>query len=94
MEERGGKKGSLPKICYSYPIMMKLGSYTLSKEGPKYMNHVAYPLSSADISIFSLETSKIRYIKKYRYRLHFDTNFLILLTFVESLKIFLIKTWL
>ena len=53
------------------------------------MNHVTYSLCSADISIFSLEISKICYTKKYRYRLYFDTLVLILLTFIESLKIFL-----
>ena len=26
---------SLRKICHTYPIVMKLGSYTLCKEGPK-----------------------------------------------------------
>ena len=42
---------------------------------------MTHPLSYADISIFLLE------ITKYKYRLHFDLYFLILLTF-ESLKIF------
>ena len=55
------------------------------------MNHVPHPLSSADISFFSPEISKFCYIKKYRYRLHFGTQFLIFLTFIESLSIFLIK---
>ena len=55
------------------------------------MNHVTRPLSSADISISSSEISKFCYIKKYRYRLHFGAQFLILLTFFESLKIFLIN---
>ena len=32
------------------------------------MNHVTHPLSSADISIFSPESSKFCYIKKYNYR--------------------------
>ena len=45
------------------------------------MNHVTHSLSSADISIFSLEISKFCNIKKYRYRLHF----------VESLKNVLIN---
>ena len=56
------------------------------------MNHVTHPLSSADISNFSPEISKFCYIKKYMYRLHFDTKFLILLTFLETVKIVLIKT--
>ena len=29
------QKGLLPKICHTYPTMMKLGSYTLPKEDPK-----------------------------------------------------------
>ena len=37
------------------------------------MNHLTHPLSFAEISIFSAEFSKICYIKKYRYRLHFGT---------------------
>ena len=40
---------------------------------------------------FFLESSKFCYVKKYRYRLHFSTEFLILLTFSESLKIALIN---
>ena len=55
------------------------------------MNHETHPLSSADMSNFSPEISKFCYIKKYMYRLHFDTKFLILLAFLESLKIVLIK---
>ena len=55
------------------------------------MNHVTHTLSSANISIFSPEISKFCYIKKYRYRLHFGTQFLFFLTFIESLRIFLIK---
>ena len=55
------------------------------------MNHVTHPPSSADISIFSPEISKFCYIKKYSYRLHFNAEFLILLTFLESLKIYLIN---
>ena len=39
----------------------------------KYINHVTHPLISAGISIFSPEISKFCYIKKYRYRLDFDT---------------------
>ena len=48
-------------------------------------------MSSADISFFSPEISKYCNIKKYRYRLYFDTYFQILLTFFESLKIVLMK---
>ena len=55
------------------------------------MNHVTHPLSSADISIFSSEISKFCYIKKYRYRLNFSTEFLIILDFLECLQICLIN---
>ena len=69
MEE--GKRGPLPyKICHTYPTMMKLGT-TLLKEDPKIMN-VKHLLSSAGISIFSLEISNFCCIRKYKYKLHFD----------------------
>ena len=55
------------------------------------MNHVTHPLTSAYINTYSLEISKICYIKKDRYRLYFSTKFLILLAFRESLKVFLIN---
>ena len=61
----GGQKGpTLPKICHTYPTMMKLGTV---------IPHVTHPLSSADVSNFLLEISKCCYIKKYRYRFHLDT---------------------
>ena len=50
------------------------------------MNHVTHPMSRADISNFSPEIIKFCYIKKYMNRLHFDTKFLSLLTFLESLR--------
>ena len=52
------------------------------------MNHVKHPLSSADVINFSLEISKFCYIKQDTHRFHFDALFPILLTFLESLKIF------
>ena len=55
------------------------------------MNYVIHPMSPAGISNFLPEISKFCYIKKYMYRLHFDTKLLILLTFLESIKIVLIK---
>ena len=86
------KKAPLPKLCHVYPTMMKLGTVIPhQKRSKKFMNHVTHPLSSADISNFSQEIRKFCYIKKYMYRLHFDTKFLILLTFLEFLKIVLIK---
>ena len=55
------------------------------------MNHVTHPLSSADVSFLLPGISKSANIKKYRHRLHFGSQFLILLTFLESLKIFSIN---
>ena len=55
------------------------------------MNQVTNPLSSADTNIFLPKVSKLCYIKKCRYRLRFNTQCLILLTFLESLKIVLIN---
>ena len=55
------------------------------------MNHVTHTLTSADISIFLPEISRFCYIKKYRYRLNFSTQFLILLAFFQSLSLFLIN---
>ena len=47
--------------------------YLTQRRSKNYMNHVTHHLSSADISIFSPEISKFCYIKKYIYRLYFDT---------------------
>ena len=61
--------------------MMKLGTVIpCLKKIQKYVNHVTYPLSSTDISIFSLKIRKFCSIKKCRYKLHFVTQFLILLS--------------
>ena len=57
------------------------------------MNHVTHPMSPAEISSFSPEIIKFCYIKKYMYRLHFDTTFLIILAFFESLRIVLIMAF-
>ena len=83
--ERVAKRVPIPKICHTYPTVMKLGTIIpyLTKT-QKHINHVTHLLSSADISIFLLEI-----IKKYGYTLHFDTYFLILLTFFRSFKVVL-----
>ena len=87
----GDKKAPFPKtshISYNHEILLLI---PYLKKTQKHMNPVTYSLSSADISIFSLEIKKLCYIKDYRNRLHFDAWFLILSTFFEFLKIFLIK---
>ena len=55
-------------------------SYTLPTEDPKNIQS----LSSADITIFSLEISNFCYIKTYKCRLHFNVQFLILLLFFSE----------
>ena len=91
----GGSPPSLKSytcMCHTYPTMMKL--YTVrpyQKKSKKYINHMTHPLSSADITIFSPEICKFLSIKKYRYNFRFDKKFVILVTFLESLKIVSIK---
>ena len=80
------------KICNTYPTMMKLDTViTYLKKTQKVYESCDTALSYAGISICSPELRKFCYIKKYRYRLHFDTSFLVLLTFLEHLKIVLIN---
>ena len=83
------KKTSLPKICHTYPTMMKLGTtIPYLKEIKKiYESRDATP----DFYWHQLFFSKFCCVKKYMYTLHFDKKFLILLTFLESIKIALIK---
>ena len=82
-----GKKPPLPKICHIYPTIMNFATVIPSlKKIQKHINHVTYPLSSADISNFSPEISNFLCIKKYTYRLHFNTQFLNLLTFFRVFK--------
>ena len=53
-----GSKKTLPKICHTYPTMMKVGTIIpYQKKIQKYMNHVTHPFGSADISKFSPENS-------------------------------------
>ena len=91
MYERG-RGGLLPRICYTYPTMRKFRTVMPNlKEIQQCINHVTQLLSSADIGIFSPEIRSFRHIGKYRQKLHLDTFFLILLTFIASLQVVLIK---
>ena len=87
----GAKRPPLPKICHTYPTMMKLCTVMPYLKKIQKLYHVTHPMSPANISSFLLEISKFGCIKKHIYRLHFDTKSLILLTFLESLKIVLTK---
>ena len=98
---RGGKKAPLPKICHTYPTMIKLTTLIpYLKKIQKIYKSCDTPLEFCWHQHFLTEISKFCYIKKYRYRLYFDTSwnyssmdalFLILLTFFESWKKFLIN---
>ena len=62
--------------------------YLTWRRSKKYINHVTHLLSSASISIFSLEISNFHYTRKHRYTPNFNTWFLILFTFLRLLKVF------
>ena len=67
------QKGSFTKTCHTYPTMIKLGTVIpYLKEAKKRYELRNTPLSSADISFFSLEINKFHYIAKYGCRLHFS----------------------
>ena len=66
---RGRQKDTPSPKSLTQSTMKKLDiviSY-LKKIQKKYTNHVTHFLSSASISIFSLEISNFHYIRKYRY---------------------------
>ena len=64
----------LPKIRHTYPTMMKLGTVIpYLRNIQKMYKSLTHTLSSAGISIFLPEIRKFCYIKKYTYRLEFDT---------------------
>ena len=60
------------------------------------MNHVKHPVPFVEINIFSPKISNFSHINKIdcisgKYRLYFNTQFHILLTFLGSLKVALIN---
>ena len=68
------QKGPLPKICYTILRWWNFAQLCFTeRRSKKYINRLTNPLNSADNSIFSRKISNIRYIKKYRYTLHFNT---------------------
>ena len=84
-----GLKGPLPKICHTYLTMIKLGTIIpYLKEIQKIFESLETLLEFCN---FSVESSKVCYTRKYMYRLHFHTKFLILLTFLEYFRIVLTK---
>ena len=82
----------VPKICHTYPTMMKLGT---AIPFPKKIQDL-YELRDTLLEFrwhqhFLTEISKFCYIKEYRYWFHVDTSFIILPTFLQSLRIVLIN---
>ena len=70
----GAEKPLFSKICHiSFRIMKLSKVITYLKKIQKNIIHVNYSLSYADITMFSPEISNFCFIKKYRYRLHFNT---------------------
>ena len=55
------------------------------------MNYVTRSFIFADVSFFSPEISKFCYIKKYRYRFHFDASVLFILSYFDPLNTVLIN---
>ena len=76
----GYQNNPIPKICHTDPTMTKLDTVILDlKKIQKKYESRDIPFISVCISIFSPENSNFCYIKKCRYRLHFNTGFLIYL---------------
>ena len=88
----GGKGPPHHKISHTNPAMMTLGTVLpYLKKIPKIYEPPDTPLEFCWHQHFSPEITKFCYIKKYRYTLHFNTNFSIFFNFFESLKIVLIN---
>ena len=82
----------LPKICYTYPTIVKLAKLTL------YLGKTKTIYKSCDIPFkfswhphFSPNNCNFCYIKKYIPKLYFNSFFRILLSFIESSKVPLIN---
>ena len=76
---------------FFYFLLNLVQLYLTERWSRKYINHVIHPSSSAEISIFSSEINFFCFIKKCRYRLHFNAWFLILFILLEPLKVVLIN---
>ena len=71
---RGAKRPLFPKICHSYPTIMKLGTVIpYLKKIQKLYESRDTPLEFCWHKHFLPEISKFCYIKKCRYRFHLDT---------------------
>ena len=70
-----------------------LAQLQLTQRRPwKYINHVKNSVSSAVNVQWSVDINiNFCYIKKYRYRLHFNKSFQFFIYFLDSLKFFIIN---
>ena len=72
-KDGGAKLATFNKLSQTCPTMTRLGTVIpYIKKTYKYMNHVTNNLRSGGTSIFLTEISNFCYIKKYKYRLHFN----------------------
>ena len=70
------KRHSFLKICHTYSLkstMIRLGTVIPYLKKTTELTHVTHPLNFADMSIFLSGIGNFCFIKKYRYRLHFNT---------------------
>ena len=81
--KRGNKLHPISKTCHIYPTIMRLGTVL------PYLKKIQKIHKSCDIPLefcwhlhFSPEVINFCYIKKYRWRLEFNTQFLIFFTFL------------
>ena len=82
----GAKKNPIPKICHTYPTIVKLGTaISYLKKIQIYINHGTHSVSSADISI-SHRKSAI-FVVSRNITLDFNISFIILLTLFETLNV-------
>ena len=80
-QQRGSKKAPFPKICHTYCTMMKLDTVIPYLKKTQKINESRDTLfESCWHQHFFTGNQQICYVKKYWYRWHFDTQFLILLT--------------
>ena len=87
-----GQKAPLPKIFHTYPTMMKLGIIIPYLKKTQRINELYWvELSCTDISNPWVVLTSVFFHRESANRLHFGTKCLILLTFFESSKKFLIN---
>ena len=91
--EKGGmveRLLSLKFVTHILHISYNLAQiYLTYRNSKKHINHMTHPLTFADITIFLWKSVNFCYIKKYRYRLHFDASFSVVSTLFEYLEIVL-----